>query len=122
MMLALRIKVSVIVGIDGRIETNFAFHAGGKWYGYFINANDEAIILPCHARGTDIERRWRALQAFFAAFGHGPAMARFAIKTDIDGAKIFWIGHTAATGKGVVGREDAAYKSDNRKTMFFIIA
>jgi len=49
-------------------------------------------------------------------------MAPFAIKTDIDGAIIFRIGDAEATGKGIVRGEDAAYKSDNRKTMFFVIA
>jgi len=49
-------------------------------------------------------------------------MASFAIKTDINGTKIFWIGDAETTGEGIVRGEDAAYKSDNRKTMFFVIA
>jgi len=49
-------------------------------------------------------------------------MASFAIKTDINGTKIFWISDAETTGEGIVRGEDAAYKSDNRKTMFFIVA
>jgi hypothetical protein len=62
------------------------------------------------------------MKAFFAAFRHRPAMASFAIKTNINGAKIFWISDAETTGEGVVRGEYAAYESDNRKAMFFIVA
>jgi len=122
MVFAFRVKDTVIVGMDRGIEANFTFYARGKGNGDFIDLDDETIPFPCHMRRANLEVRCCTVKAFMATFRHRPAMAGFAIKPDIEGAKIFWICPAKTTGQGVIRREDTAHESYNGEAVFFIIA
>jgi hypothetical protein len=55
-------------------------------------------------------------------FGHRPATSGTAIKRHIQGAEVFGVAAAEAAGEGVVGREDAADKSDDAEAVLSVVA
>ena len=100
-----------------------ATHALRPWHIDLIDVDNQFLAIPLQTARSNLEVVCTAMYTLTAALGHGPTLTAFAIQSDIQSAKIFWICNTTlkASSQRVVRRKNASHKSDDGQTIIAVI-
>ena len=85
----------------------------------FVYVDYQPVLVPAHCAAADRQGIALLHRVLPAAFGHHPPRATLAVKRDVQAAVIERIVTAAAL---VVGRKDAADKTDYRQPILLVIA
>ena len=103
------------------VNTDRAAQPRRQWIGDLVDFDCQRCAIPYDLARADPEVAFVPRDRAVTAFGHGPAFA-VAIERDIERAMVERIGAAAPTGEGVVGREHAADKGNQRNAVASVIA
>ena len=106
-----------------RLYGHTASHTHGNGHIDFINVDGQDLAIPSQAARANTVIVGVTVDVLAAAFGHGPASPPFAIKRNIECAKIIRISHAVVTGtgQGIVGRKNAADKGDDGQAVLSVV-
>jgi hypothetical protein len=105
---------------QGHLHPHLTCKAARQWHASLIDCYNKLITFHPHGTWPASKLCLRPRNIALATLSHGPA-PRAAVKRNVDGTMMIRITHALSPCPGIIGRENAAHKSNDGQAMCTII-